>query len=288
MPGGRRSGTARGTAEAQGRAEPPTPCRAVPSHAVPSLSPVPAASSSTDSPVAARSGPIPPTARGARAVTCAAHPAGARPRPRPQGAGPRLARRPPFLTRARRRRPLSPSPSFSLKMAAAGGGGPVRLRLLFDYPPPGSPGCALCWLLLEPSQVRLVTDLVSLIRHRFGFSRRARLSLFLEGALLPPTESARLVRDNDSLRYGGGCPGPEAQPSAGEGLLGVGVSPSRLERRPPPAAGQGRGLVVPSPGNRRALGPLPRLPVAQRLSWGGGGKRAPFPKPAVPEKPQGV
>uniref|UniRef100_A0A8D0F0J2 Coilin n=1 Tax=Strix occidentalis caurina TaxID=311401 RepID=A0A8D0F0J2_STROC len=87
-------------------------------------------------------------------------------------------------------------------MAAAGGA--VRLRLLFDYPPPGSPGCALCWLLLEPSQVRLVTDLVSLIRHRFGFSRRARLSLFLEGALLPPTESARLVRDNDSLRYGGG------------------------------------------------------------------------------------
>ncbi|XP_065503655.1 coilin [Caloenas nicobarica] len=83
-------------------------------------------------------------------------------------------------------------------MAAAGG--PVRLRLLFDHPPPGSPGCALCWLLLEPSQVRLVTDLLSLIRHRFGFSRRARLSLFLDGALLPPTESARLVRDNDSLR----------------------------------------------------------------------------------------
>ncbi|XP_065708305.1 coilin [Patagioenas fasciata] len=83
-------------------------------------------------------------------------------------------------------------------MAAAGG--PVRLRLLFDHPPPGSPGCALCWLLLEPSQVRLITDLISLIRHRFGFSRRTRLSLFLDGALLPPTESARLVRDNDSLR----------------------------------------------------------------------------------------
>ncbi|XP_032661543.1 coilin [Chelonoidis abingdonii] len=85
-------------------------------------------------------------------------------------------------------------------MAAAGGGGVVRLRLLFDYPPPGSPGCSLCWLLLEPSQVRLVTDLISLIREKFGFSRRAQLSLFLEGALLPPTESARLVRDNDSLR----------------------------------------------------------------------------------------
>ncbi|XP_067403514.1 coilin [Emydura macquarii macquarii] len=85
-------------------------------------------------------------------------------------------------------------------MAAAGGGGPVRLRLLFDYPPPASPGCSLCWLLLEPSQVRLVTDLISLVRDKFGFSRRAQLSLFLEGALLPPTESARLVRDNDSLR----------------------------------------------------------------------------------------
>ncbi|XP_060619955.2 coilin [Anolis sagrei] len=77
---------------------------------------------------------------------------------------------------------------------------PVRLRLLFDYPPPGSPACGLCWLLLEPSQVRLVTDLISLIRDKFGFSRRAKLSLFLDGALLPPTESARLVRDNDSLR----------------------------------------------------------------------------------------
>ncbi|XP_053850726.1 coilin [Vidua macroura] len=82
----------------------------------------------------------------------------------------------------------------------AAGGGPVRLRLVFDHPPPASPGCALCWLLLEPGQARLVTDLLSLIRHRFGFSRRARLSLFLEGALLPPGESARLVRDNDSLR----------------------------------------------------------------------------------------
>ncbi|XP_052544343.1 coilin [Tympanuchus pallidicinctus] len=83
---------------------------------------------------------------------------------------------------------------------AATGGAPVRLRLQFDFPPPGSPGCALCWLLLEPGQARLVTDLLSIIRHRFGFSRRARLSLFLDGALLPPTESARLVRDNDALR----------------------------------------------------------------------------------------
>ncbi|KAM6474366.1 coilin isoform 2-T2 [Liasis olivaceus] len=88
-------------------------------------------------------------------------------------------------------------------MAAAAGSGcdaPVRLRLLFDYPPPVTPACGLCWLLLEPNQVRLVTDLISLIREKFGFSRRAKLNLFLDGALLPPTESARLVRDNDSLR----------------------------------------------------------------------------------------
>ncbi|XP_042309461.1 coilin isoform X2 [Sceloporus undulatus] len=84
--------------------------------------------------------------------------------------------------------------------AAAAGEAPLRLRLLFDFPPPGTPSCGVCWLLLEPSQARLITDLISLIREKFGFSRHAKLSLFLEGALLPPTESARLVRDNDALR----------------------------------------------------------------------------------------
>ncbi|XP_019397977.1 PREDICTED: coilin [Crocodylus porosus] len=85
-------------------------------------------------------------------------------------------------------------------MAAAFGADATRLLLHFDFPPPRSPGCARCWLLLEPGQARLVTDLASLVRDKFGFSRRARISLFLDGALLPPTESARVVRDNDCLR----------------------------------------------------------------------------------------
>ncbi|XP_074079762.1 coilin [Macrotis lagotis] len=76
----------------------------------------------------------------------------------------------------------------------------VRLRLHFDYPPPSSPRCSVFWLLADLTKCRVVTDLASLIRHRFGFSSGAALGLYLEGGLLPPTESARLVRDNDCLR----------------------------------------------------------------------------------------
>ncbi|XP_068923552.1 coilin [Petaurus breviceps papuanus] len=76
----------------------------------------------------------------------------------------------------------------------------VRLRLHFDYPPPSSPRCSVFWLLADLTKCRVVTDLASLIRHRFGFSAGAALGLYLDGGLLPPTESARLVRDNDCLR----------------------------------------------------------------------------------------
>ncbi|XP_068834447.1 coilin [Capricornis sumatraensis] len=76
----------------------------------------------------------------------------------------------------------------------------VRLRLQFDYPPPGAPHCTSFWLLIDLNGCRVVTDLISLIRQRFGFSSGALLGLYLEGALLPPAESARLVRDNDCLR----------------------------------------------------------------------------------------
>ncbi|XP_016062699.1 PREDICTED: coilin isoform X2 [Miniopterus natalensis] len=76
----------------------------------------------------------------------------------------------------------------------------VRLRLQFDYPPPATPHCTDFWLLVDLNRCRVVTDLVSLIRQRFGFSSGAPLGLYLEGALLPHSESARLVRDNDYLR----------------------------------------------------------------------------------------
>ncbi|XP_066220732.1 coilin isoform X1 [Saccopteryx leptura] len=76
----------------------------------------------------------------------------------------------------------------------------VRLRLQFDYPPPATPHCTDFWLLVELNRCRVVTDLISLIRQRFGYSSGAPLGLYLEGGLLPHGESARLVRDNDCLR----------------------------------------------------------------------------------------
>ncbi|XP_064351022.1 coilin isoform X2 [Camelus dromedarius] len=76
----------------------------------------------------------------------------------------------------------------------------VRLRLQFDYPPPATPHCTSFWLLIDLNRCRVVTDLISLIRQRFGFSSGALLGLYLDGGLLPPAESARLVRDNDCLR----------------------------------------------------------------------------------------
>ncbi|KAJ1129718.1 hypothetical protein NDU88_008084 [Pleurodeles waltl] len=80
------------------------------------------------------------------------------------------------------------------------GGGSLRLRLFFDYPPPSTPESCQCWLLLDLSRCRLVTDLSSLIRARFGFSKRSRLSLYLQECLLPPCEAIGVVRDNDCIR----------------------------------------------------------------------------------------
>ncbi|XP_069785737.1 coilin isoform X1 [Narcine bancroftii] len=76
----------------------------------------------------------------------------------------------------------------------------VRLRLAFEYPPPLQPAARLCWLLLPADTCRVVADLESIIRRRFGFGRHTRLHLYLHGGLLPPNESVLLVRDNDWLR----------------------------------------------------------------------------------------
>ncbi|XP_029456559.1 coilin [Rhinatrema bivittatum] len=83
---------------------------------------------------------------------------------------------------------------------AVPGSGCVRVRLFFDYPPPGTPGCCMCWLLVDAKKCRVVTDLTSVIRLKFGFSERTLLSLFVDDCLLPPNESIMVVRDNDCIR----------------------------------------------------------------------------------------
>ncbi|XP_059509554.1 coilin isoform X2 [Stegostoma tigrinum] len=77
----------------------------------------------------------------------------------------------------------------------------VRVRLVFEYPPPLLPASRMCWLLVQPQHCRVVADLESIIRQRFGFSASStRLHLFVDSCLLPPNESIHLVRDNDCIR----------------------------------------------------------------------------------------
>lgn len=76
----------------------------------------------------------------------------------------------------------------------------IRVRLHFDYPPPGAVGCRLCWLLVDQSSCRVVSDLENLIRDRFELSRRSIVSLFVDECYLPHTESAYVLRDNDCVR----------------------------------------------------------------------------------------
>ncbi|KAL7860946.1 hypothetical protein AOLI_G00172950 [Acnodon oligacanthus] len=76
----------------------------------------------------------------------------------------------------------------------------VRLRLRFDYPPPSGPQCRMSWILLDQNRCRVIADLCSEIRERFGYSRRTELDLFIEESYLPPAESIYLIRDNDSVR----------------------------------------------------------------------------------------
>nr|XP_040047092.1 coilin [Gasterosteus aculeatus aculeatus] len=81
----------------------------------------------------------------------------------------------------------------------------IRVRLLFDYPPPAVVDCRMCWLLVDLNACRVVADLESVIREKFDFGRGSILSLFVEGCYLPHTESVYVVRDNDSVRVKVDC-----------------------------------------------------------------------------------
>ncbi|XP_055048940.2 coilin [Misgurnus anguillicaudatus] len=76
----------------------------------------------------------------------------------------------------------------------------IRVRLYFDYPPPATPDCRMCWLLVDLNKCRVVADLSSIIKEKFGYSRKTILDLFIEDCYLPTTESIYIVRDNDSIR----------------------------------------------------------------------------------------
>lgn len=82
---------------------------------------------------------------------------------------------------------------------AANSGSFIRVRLFFDYPPPSVVDCRMCWLLVDLNTCRVVSDLESLIRDKFGFSSRSIFNLFIDDCYLPHTESIFLVRDNDSV-----------------------------------------------------------------------------------------
>ncbi|XP_050961846.1 coilin [Labeo rohita] len=91
----------------------------------------------------------------------------------------------------------------------------IRVRLYFDYPPPATPECRMCWLLVDLNKCRVVADLSSIIKQKFGYSRKTILDLFIEDCYLPSTESIYIVRDNDSIRVKVSSPvyinGAEAQ-----------------------------------------------------------------------------
>ncbi|XP_075207649.1 LOW QUALITY PROTEIN: coilin [Anomaloglossus baeobatrachus] len=84
-------------------------------------------------------------------------------------------------------------------MAAPEARGELRVRLTFCYPPPAVPESRQLWFMLDTGQCRAVTDVSAIIRERFYYSRQGALSLYLDGSLLPPGESARVIRDNDSI-----------------------------------------------------------------------------------------
>ncbi|XP_063312261.1 coilin [Pelobates fuscus] len=76
----------------------------------------------------------------------------------------------------------------------------VRVKLLFDFPPPAVPQSSMLWLLVDQTRCRVVADLSSVIRDRYFYGQPGGLSLYVESCLLPPGESILLVRDNDCVK----------------------------------------------------------------------------------------
>ncbi|XP_069808852.1 coilin [Dendropsophus ebraccatus] len=99
-------------------------------------------------------------------------------------------------------------------MAAPGGSGEVRVRLMFEYPPAALPENRHLWFMLDTERCRAVADVSAIIRERFFYSQRGALSLYLDGCLLPPGESVRLIRDNDaiSVKWEGSPPHDSPRP----------------------------------------------------------------------------
>ncbi|CAN8002538.1 unnamed protein product, partial [Ixodes hexagonus] len=55
----------------------------------------------------------------------------------------------------------------------------------------------LIWMVVDPSEISTVKQLVKLLKHRFLLVGKHKL--YLEGAWLPPIESIRVLRDNDTV-----------------------------------------------------------------------------------------
>uniref|UniRef100_UPI00358FF3B1 coilin isoform X2 n=1 Tax=Myxine glutinosa TaxID=7769 RepID=UPI00358FF3B1 len=76
---------------------------------------------------------------------------------------------------------------------------PIRIKLLFDFPPPGAPTERRLWFLVDTDRCRLVADLQSDIRQHFRISSGTAVTLFIDGCLAPAAERITLVRDGDCV-----------------------------------------------------------------------------------------
>lgn len=84
-------------------------------------------------------------------------------------------------------------------MAMANVGCVLRLRISFDAPPPGMPSSTKYMILIEPQICRTVADVERVIKRKFGYSKKATLSLQLGGYTLPSTEKVEILQNDDSL-----------------------------------------------------------------------------------------